>query len=152
MTDATTIRAAADELLHAHASMSAEALAGACTCTVREVVVALSESSRFTRVAGAGCWWWARCPLADLGTHKRRRTRSDGTATRAWRKSVADRERIRGTLRSDGPQTAKRLAERLGLAGAEVADLLRGLEALGDVTAYRLPGIPDLQFWKERAA
>ena len=155
--DAQTIRAAAWELLHAHAAMSPVVLAETLGATAREVCGALgSDQERFERVAGDGCWWWRLSPLAGYG-HKRRRpdeVASDGgAAARAYRQRVAVRERIRGALQQrPGGATLKRLVDLTGLAGTEIADQLLGLRALGEVESFTIPGMAGFEFWKESAA
>ncbi len=155
--DVQTIRAAAWEMLHAHEEMSATAIADATGAATREVVVALgTDPERFDRVAGEGCWWWRMHPLAGYG-HKKQRpdeaARDDGTTARAWRQRLAIRERVRGALQANpGGATLKRLVLDSGLAGAEVADQLQGLRALGEVVSFTIPGMAGFEFWKESAA
>lgn len=176
MTDPTTIRAAAFELLHAHASMSAPAIATAASVSTEDAIAALGCDDRFTRVAGDGCWWWTLSTLGHLPSVPvdRRRPRrdadpalvasappelpvapmppppNDGGIARAERQRFAARERIRGFLLSNaGGATSGRIRDALGLAGDEVLDLLRGLEALGEVGTYTMC---DLVFWKAKAA
>ncbi|MES2340025.1 MAG: hypothetical protein V4537_18175 [Pseudomonadota bacterium] len=155
--DAQTIRAAAWELLHAHAAMSPVVLAETVGATVREVCGALgSDQERFERVAGEGCWWWRMSSLAGYGPKRRRpdEAASDGgAAARAYRQRVAVRERIRGALQANqGGATIARLVAATGLAGAEIADQLLGLKALGEVESFTIPGMAGFEFWKESAA
>ncbi len=155
--DAQTIRATAWELLQAHAAMSPEAIAETLGTDARAVCGALgSDHERFERVAGEGCWWWRVSALAGFG-HKHARPDSaasdNGAAARAWRQRVAIRERIRGALQAnDGGITVSRLVEVTGLAGAEIADQLAALRALGEVGSFTIPGMAGFEFWKESAA
>jgi hypothetical protein len=162
--DAQTVRAVAFELLHAHEAMSPMALAEAAGTEVRMVFGALSADDRFSRVAGEGCWWWRLSPLSHIPAMPGSRRRAlaadaatlaeDGAAhVRAYRQRVAVRERIRGALQANpGGATLARLIEATGLAGAEIADQLQGLRALGEVHSFILPGIAGFEFWKESAA
>jgi hypothetical protein len=155
--DAQTIRAAAWELLHAHAAMSPVVLGETLGVSAAAVCGALgSDEERFERVAGVGCWWWRMSTLAGYGPKRRRpdEVASDGgAAARAYRHQVAVRERIRGALQAQpGGATLKRLIDMTGLAGAEIADQLLGLKALGDVTSFTIPGMAGFEFWKESAA
>ncbi len=159
--DVQTIRAVAWELLSAHASMSAAAIAEAVGSTDRTVCGALgSDAERFVRVPGEGCWWWAVSPLAGYGPKRRRPDEvakevggDGGAAARAWRQRVANRERIRGAMQQHpGGATIRRLADLTGLAGAEIADQLYGLRALGEVESFTPPGLAGFEFWKESAA
>jgi hypothetical protein len=152
--DALTIRAVACELLHAHEAMSPVAIAEAAGVTALQVCGALGDDhERFARVAGEGCWWWKLHPLVGMGRKRSEPLPDDGAATRAWRQRVAVRERIRGALRQEpGGITLKRIAAATGLAGAEIADQLLGLRALGEVSTFTIPGMAGFEFWKETAA
>jgi hypothetical protein len=158
--DAQAIRLVAFELLHAHEAMSPVALAETCKTTPSAVCGALGADDRFTRVAGDGCWWWALSPLSHVpalpGTKRRGIAADqapppdDGGIARADRQRSANRERLRGFLGVNASgATIGRIRDHLGLAGDEVLDLLRGLEALGEVASYQLC---DLTLWKPRAA
>jgi hypothetical protein len=73
-----------------------------------------------------------------------------GEIARAQRMQSTAARQVRDFLSSNaGGCTTGRIREALGLAGDEVVDLLRGLEALGEVGTYTLC---DLVFWKVRAA
>lgn len=162
--DRPTIRAAAFELLQAHESMSPVAIAEATGADAIMVCGALGDDDRFTRVAGDGCWWWRLSPLSHLPAmpgSQRRRLAADRQAmaedgavhARAYRQRVAIRERVRGALQaSPGGVTLKRLIATTGLAGAEIADQLQGLRALGEVESFTIPGMAGFEFWKESAA
>lgn len=155
--DVQTIRAAAWELLHAHAAMSPVVIAETVGASVREVCGALgSDEERFERIAGNGCWWWRMSSLAGYGPKRRRpdEAASDGgAAARAYRQRVAVRERIRGALQANqGGATIARLVAATGLAGTEIADQLLGLKALGEVESFTIPGMAGFEFWKESVA
>ncbi len=155
--DAQTVRAVAWELLQAHEAMSPVAIAETVGTDARMVCGALgSDQERFERIAGPGCWWWRVSPLAGFGPKRRRpdEAASDGgVAARAWRQRVAIRERVRGALRANpGGATVARLIDVTGLAGGEIADLLHGLRALGEVESFTPRGMPGFEFWKESAA
>jgi hypothetical protein len=155
--DPQTIRAAAWELLHAHAAISPVVLGQTLGVSAAAVCGALgADQERFERVAGGGCWWWRMSSLAGYGPKHRRpdEVASDGgAAARAYRHQVAVRERIRGALQAHpGGTTLKRLIALTGLAGTEIADQLQGLRALGEATAFTIPGMAGFEFWKESAA
>ncbi len=162
--DAQTVRAAAFELLHAHEAMSPVAIAEATGTDALVVCGALGADDRFARVAGDGCWWWRLSPLSHLpampGTHRRKlaadrdELAEDGAAhMRAYRQRVAIRERVRGALQSNqGGATLARLVAVTGLAGAEIADQLQAMRALGEVSSFTIPGMAGFEFWKESAA
>lgn len=150
MTDPLTIRAVANELLHAAAAVAPGVIAQVAGCTIGAVCRALGDDSRFERVAGEGCWWWRLSALPQLGVKRRTPSTSELEQTTAARRAYAARERIRSALDlHPGGATASRIAELTGMPAHEVLEMLRGLEALGEISTYHLS---TFQFWKASAA
>lgn len=55
-----SIATEAAEILAEHEPRGPHQLAVLCGCTIPELIMALDAHGDFTRVAGAGCWWWER--------------------------------------------------------------------------------------------
>lgn len=92
------------------------AIAAKTGATVPEVVAALDRDGRFTRVAGAGCWWWTLDYFALPERIRARLVRADQAAQRIEMEAARARRRAAGEPPLPDRQTAAdyRPARRVG--------------------------------------